>query len=60
VGRVIYRMIELYSAGAASQGSPDFVRSPLTLAIVGVVFGYYAMYSAGLLRWRIKARSAPP
>jgi len=56
VARVVYRLFEIYTTPAA-QGAPDFVRSPLTLAVVGLVFGYYAMYSAGLLRWRVRSRA---
>jgi hypothetical protein len=29
-----------------------FVRSPLTILLFGVIAGYYAWYSAGLLRWQ--------
>jgi hypothetical protein len=59
VGRVVYRFAELYAAGgglAPGASAQDFARSPLTLAILGLVFGYYAAYSAGLLRWRLRAR----
>ena len=62
VGRVIYRLSEMYIAGEAlarGGGAVDFARSPVTLAILGVVFGYYAVYSAGLLRWRLRARGEP-
>jgi hypothetical protein len=64
VSRVVYRVAELYAAGGnfATDGNAsaqDFARSPLTLAIVGVVFGYYALYSAGLLRWRLRAAREP-
>lgn len=60
VGRVIYRFFELWQlqGGMPPPASPDFTRSPLTLAIVGIVFGYYAAYSAGLLRWRRAALRA--
>lgn len=62
VGRVVYRFAELYAAGgdfAARGGAQDFARSPITLAILGAVFGYYAVYSAGLLRWRRGASGDP-
>jgi len=60
VGRILYRMTQLYGANAAAAAgsSPDFARSPLTLLIFGMVAGYYAAYVAGLLRWR--RRAAPP
>lgn len=54
VGRIVYRFFELYQVqgGMAAGAPPDFARSPLTLLMVGLVFGYYAAYSLGLLRWR--------
>jgi hypothetical protein len=53
VGRVVYRMWELYMIeGTWATQPPDITRSPLTLAIVGLVAGYYAAYAIGLLRWR--------
>jgi hypothetical protein len=59
VGRIVYRFFELYQLhGHFAAGPPDLGRSPLTLAMVGIVFGYYAIYSVGLLRWRRRARSA--
>jgi hypothetical protein len=51
VGRVIYRMFQVYSMEV--QPSPaDFTGSPLTLAIFGLLAGYYVTYAIGLLRWR--------
>jgi hypothetical protein len=35
--------------------SQDFTRSPLTLAIIGLVAGYYSTFAIGLLRWRRRA-----
>jgi hypothetical protein len=59
VGRILYRMTQLYGGNAAAAGShPDFARSPLTLVIFGMVAGYYATYAAGLLRWR-RGAAAP-
>ena len=53
VGRIVYRLVEVYALGTAPQsGRVDFVSSPLTLAVFGVLAGYYIGYSAGLLRWR--------
>ena len=55
--RVVYRLIEIYAFGTAPQpASPDFVRSPLTLAIFGLLAGYYIGYAIGLLRWRFAVR----
>jgi len=48
---------ELYQLhGHFAEGPPDLGRSPLTLAMVGLVFGYYAIFSLGLLRWRRRER----
>ena len=60
VGRVLYRMTQLYGANpaVAAGGNPDFARSPLTLLVFGMVAGYYATYAAGLLRWRGRAAAA--
>lgn len=57
VARIVYRLIEIYAFGTAPQpGSVDFVRSPLTLAIFGLLAGYYIGYAIGLLRWRFAVR----
>jgi hypothetical protein len=48
-GRIGYRLYEVIGAGPAAA---DFARSPLTLAVFGVLAGYYMAYAAGLLRWR--------
>ncbi|MBV9191646.1 MAG: DUF1453 family protein [Betaproteobacteria bacterium] len=57
VARIVYRLVEIYGFGTAPQpGSLDFVRSPLTLAIFGLLAGYYVGYAIGLLRWRFAAR----
>jgi hypothetical protein len=53
VGRILYRLIEVYADGVPSGGS-DFVRSPITLAIFGTLAGYYVFYAIGLLRWRFR------
>jgi len=53
VGRVIYRMVVLYSMDPSAQsGAPDFAASPLTLGIFGLLAGYYVTYAIGLVRWR--------
>ena len=50
--RVAYRLFESYFATAGFTEPPaSFVRSPLTLLIVGTLAGYYAWYALGLLRW---------
>src|SRR4051812_18445710 len=54
VGRILYRLIEVYADGVPAGGS-DFVRSPITLAIFGTLAGYYVYYAIGLLRWRYRS-----
>jgi hypothetical protein len=56
VGRILYRLIEVYAGGLPTADS-DFVRSPITLAIFGMLAGYYVSYAVGLLRWRWSQRS---
>lgn len=60
--RVLWRISALYAAqGAVAHGAAaqDFARSPATLLLFGLVAGYYAVYSAALLRWRARAATAP-
>jgi hypothetical protein len=53
VGRVVYRLIEIYALDpTVPHGMDDFARSPLTLAVFGLLAGYYVCYAIGLLRWR--------
>jgi hypothetical protein len=56
IGRMAWRAWEFYSTGGTMMGH-DFVRSPLTLAVFGILAGYYMTYAVGLLRWR--KHSAP-
>ena len=62
IGRLAYRALAMYQMhGTFTAGAdPDFARSPLTLGILGLVFGYYAVYSLGLLRWRIREKRVAP
>jgi hypothetical protein len=64
VGRIIYRLVQLYSAGGLSgMGSPvdsgtpggpaSMMRSPLTAAIFFVLIGYYVCYYGWVL-WKSK------
>lgn len=60
--RIAYRLIVIYpSMHAAAQADQNplaaFQRSPLTLAIFGVLIGYYVLYYAGVLR---TSKSLPP
>jgi hypothetical protein len=58
--RVVYRVVQV--AALAPGTAPhweDFTRSPLTLAVFGLLAGYYVAYAVGLLRWRAQVRRAP-
>jgi hypothetical protein len=59
VSRIAYRMVQMYGVDAAALATThaDFGRSPLTLGMVGLVAGYYAIFAAGLLRWRSRSRA---
>lgn len=55
LGRIAYRFLTIYpSMHAAAQADQDpfaaYQKSPLTLAIFGVVVGYYIFYYVGVLR----------
>ena len=53
IGRVLYRLVEVYALETMrSSGTSDFVRSPLTLAVFGLLAGYYIAYAIGLVHWR--------
>jgi hypothetical protein len=51
VGRVVYRFMTLYSAGVLRPvpGQLGGAQSALTLAILGLTFGYYVAYYVGVL-----------
>ena len=60
VGRVLYRMFVLYSTNPYAPQSPnDFAASPLTLAIFGLLAGYYVTYAIGLISWRKRVEQSP-
>lgn len=54
IGRMLYRFGVMYMAGMPTGHAPaqQFVNSPLTLAIFGMLAGYYVAYALGVLRWR--------
>lgn len=67
IGRLAYRAYEVYVvAPGMHRDSAEFARSPLTLAVFGLLAGYYISYAVGLLRWRRRvlhakaAREATP
>lgn len=52
VACVAYRFVQSYFSTAGFTEPPtSFVRSALTLLIVGTLAGYYAWYAFGLLLW---------
>ena len=57
VARIAFRLLQLASltSAEAQLATQDFGRSPLTLAVVGMMAGYYTWYAIGLLRWRAAA-----
>jgi hypothetical protein len=58
IGRMGYRAYEYYALGSLAH--PEFVTSPLTLFIFGILAGYYMTFAAGLLAWRRRAAAAVP
>ena len=61
VARIAYRLFTVFANGSpTSPGMTDFTRSPLTLALLGVLAGYYIAYAVGLLRWRLQLVRAGP
>ncbi len=59
VARIAYRFIEVYTLDpSVPHGAEDFARSPLTLAVFGLLAGYYVSYAVGLVRWRFRVLPA--
>ncbi len=55
VARIAYRLIEVYATKPTSPRSVnDFARTPLTLAVFGLLAAYYITYAIGLVRWRLR------
>jgi hypothetical protein len=64
LGRLLYRLSSLYlgSQAALQQDQDPFAayqKSPLTLAIFGILLGYYLIYNVGVLRRSGAAVPAP-
>jgi hypothetical protein len=62
VGRLIFEFVDLYSrsrAGVPPRGDPlaMYRDNPLTLALFGLLIGYYVLYNLGVLR---RARDLAP
>jgi len=56
VARVIYLGIEVYMNQGSNQPNPRFSDSPLTMYCLGMSAGYFATFSAKLMRWRLRLR----
>jgi hypothetical protein len=56
IGRLVYRMVILRGAMTSP---PQLAQSPLTLALFGMLAGYYVSYAVGLIRWRKRALKDP-
>ncbi|MDE2430038.1 MAG: DUF1453 family protein [Burkholderiales bacterium] len=51
--RILYRVVEgTYLHAGTPHNAPDFASSPSTLAVFGLLAGYYVCYAIGLIRWR--------
>ena len=61
VGRVVYRFTQMSGSSWSSAQSPpaQLVQSPLTMCILGLLAGYYIVYSLGVLVQCRKLSSAP-
>ncbi|HZP13840.1 MAG TPA: hypothetical protein VFB36_15595 [Nevskiaceae bacterium] len=55
IGRIVYRMVQMGPMMQSPQAmsSPAAMYTPLTMALFGLVIGYYVAYCAGLL-WRAR------
>ena len=66
VGRLLYRMIQMFAYGAAPAPAPgqnpglQYATTPLTMLVFGVLAGYYVAYAIGLLRWKGSLGNEPP
>lgn len=62
LGRLLYRFMVLYPemTGGAAGGYATYQRSPLTMAILGLLIGYYIEYYAGLLLHHRRVRTTVP
>lgn len=56
VARILYLGVLIYANKGSNAPTPRITDSPLTMLTVGLAAGYFWMYSAGLLRWRMKLR----
>jgi len=56
VARILYIGVEIYANQGKDLPTPQLTDSPLTMLCVGLTSGYFACYSAGLLRWRRRSK----
>jgi hypothetical protein len=56
VGRILYRIFAVYlvATTAKPRDPSDFMGSAATVAIFGLLAGYYITYAIGLARWRYR------
>lgn len=57
VARIAYRIMYVAPHALAPAGNPfaQYQKSPLTLAVIGLLIGYYVVFSLGILRLRRSA-----
>ncbi len=61
VARIAYRYVSASAAPGDPGAAPVAMHlTPLTLALVGMLGGYYVTYAVGLLRWSVRQRRPPP
>lgn len=61
VARIAYRYVTASTAGGYPGAAPMATHlTPLTLALIGTLVGYYVTYAAGLLRWSARQRRTQP
>jgi membrane protein CcdC involved in cytochrome C biogenesis len=62
VARILWRFLSVGFPvpGSAPPPPPGSTLTPLTLALLGTLAGYYFTYAVGLLRWAAKSRSLSP
>jgi hypothetical protein len=54
MARIAWRFVELYMLDpGVPRDMREFGSSPLTLAVFGLLAGYYIGYAIGLVRWRL-------
>lgn len=56
VASMLYIGFEIYANQGSGNPTPKVTDFPLSLPSLGLVAGYFATYSAGLLKWRFKVR----